>query len=372
MVGLVIWAHSYCRSTLGFFKELGKSLNVPLKICIWKKNAKLRTNVGFTEDEFNDLDITFIGDDYNLAYAILLEHKFDNHIFGAYQAVELYQRLILAAKNIGCKIAIASEAPCNMNVGLRRFQKDIYIKYILPIKVKRQIQAADFIINFSGDDEQSLVKIGWPKEKIIPCGYYSPRILNTKLIKRDEYNWNNFNILLTGIHQWHRSPMLLLQALKILKYQGLSPICNITQEGPLLDRMKKFVSYNNLNNVHFLGFVSMKVLCHLYETCSLYIGTGNYEPWGMRLNDALQCGAPLVVNKGMGGVKLVNDYGCGSSFEKNDYRSLASILTKLITNRDEYLKVADAAFNACEYITPESKAKEIAGIIQANFKGWEI
>lgn len=370
MVGLVIWAHSYCRSTLGFFKELGKSFNVPLKVCIWKINAKLRTNVGFTEDEFHDMDITFIGDDYNLARTILLEYKSANHLFGAYQAVELYQRLILEAKNIGCKIAIASEAPCNMNVGLGRFQKDIYIKYILPIKVKKQIQAADFVINFSGDDEQSLVKIGWPKEKIIPCGYFSPRILNTQLIKRDENNWNNFNILLTGIHQWHRSPMLLLQALKILKNKGLSPICNITQEGPLLDRMKKFASDNNLNNVHFLGFVSMEELRHLYETCSLYIGTGNYEPWGMRLNDALQCGAPLVVNKGMGGVKLVNDYGCGYSFEKNNYRSLALVLAKLITNKNEYLKVADAAFNTCEYITPESKAKEIAKIIQTNFKGW--
>lgn len=370
MVGLVIWAHSYCRSTLGFFKELGKSFNVPLKVCIWKINAKLRTNVGFTEDEFNDMDITFIGDDYNLARTILLEHKSANHLFGAYQAVELYQRLILEAKNIGCKIAIASEAPCNMNIGLRRFQKDIYIKYILPIKVKKQIQAADFIINFSGDDEQSLVKIGWPKEKIIPCGYYSPRILNTHLIKRDENNWNSFNILLTGIHQWHRSPMLLLQALKVLKDYGLSPICNITQDGPLLSQMKKFVLDNNLNNVHFLGFVSMKILCHLYETCSLYIGTGNYEPWGMRLNDALQCGAPLIVNEGMGGAKLVNDYGCGITFKKNDYRSLASVLTKLITNKNEYLKVADAAFYACKYITPESKAKEIAKIIQTKFKGW--
>ena len=316
------------------------------------------------------MDITFIGDDYALARTILLEHKSANHLFGAYQAVELYRRLIIEAKKLGCNIAIASEAPCNMSVGLRRFQKKIYIKYVLPFKVKKQIQAADFIINFSGDNEQSLIKIGWPKSKIISCGYYSPPILNTRIVKRDEKNWNNFNILLTGKHQWHRSPMLLLQALKVLKDQGLSPVCNITQDGPLLNQMKKFVLDNNLNNVHFLGFVPMKILCNLYETCSLYIGTGNYEPWGMRLNDVLQCGAPLIVNEGMGGAKLVNDYGCGSTFKKNDYHSLASVLTKLITNKNEYLKVANAAFASCKYITPESKAKEVAKIIQTKFEGW--
>ena len=134
--------------------------------------------------------------------------------------------------------------------------------------------------------------------------------------------------------------------------------------------MKKFAADNNLDNIHFLGFVSMDVLRHLYETCSVYIGTGNYEPWGMRLNDALQCGAPLIVNKGMGGVKMVNDYGCGISFEKNDYHSLASALKILITDKVEYLRVANSAFNACDYITPEAKAKEIVKTIQTNFVGW--
>lgn len=369
MNSIVVWAHSYCRSTLAFYRGLGNAFGVPLKVLIWKENAKLRTNVGFTEDEFSDMDITFIGNNYELVKQTLDDYKSSHHIFGAYQSIRLYQKIILEAHKRKYRIAIASEAPCNMMKGYQKVLKDVYIHLMLPIQLKKYIRAADFIINYSGYDKP-LIDIGWPKEKIISCGYYSPRITNANLVKRNSRNWENFNILLTGIHQWHRSPILLLKALKILKEKGLSPKCNITQDGPLLKDMKKYVSRNHLDNVKFLGFVAMEELRKLYENCSVYIGTGNHEPWGMRLNDALQCGSPLIVNKGMGGVKLVQEYGCGLSFEKNNPYSLANALEKLIRDKKLYCEIADKAFNANEKISPDSKAKEIVDIIRKNFNGW--
>lgn len=371
MKELVVWAHSYCRSTFAFYKGIGRAFGVPLKVCVWKENAKLRTKVGFTENEFSDMDITFVGNDYAKARNILNEHRDAHHIFGAYQSVKIFQILMIEAKNIGCRIGITSEAPCNMTpTGYKRILKNFYIRCFLPYVIKNQIGTSDFIINFSGDDSESLEKIGWPKTKIIPCGYYSPRIENTRLVKRDDRSWENFSILLSGIHQWHRSPMLLLKALNVLKQKGLSPKCDITQEGPLLNDMKKYVRHNHLDNVKFHGFVEMKTLINLYETCSVYVGTGNYEPWGMRLNDVLQCGAPLVVNRGMGGAKMVEDYGCGMIFGRNDYKGLATILENLILKKDLYCKVAEAAYNACLFIKPEVKAAEIVEIIRNNYKGW--
>ena len=67
--------------------------------------------------------------------------------------------------------------------------------------------------------------------------------------------------------------MLLLKALNVLRQKGLSPKCDITQEGPLLNEMKKYVKHNHLDNVKFHGFVEMKTLINLYETCSVYVGT---------------------------------------------------------------------------------------------------
>lgn len=371
MKELVVWAYSYCRSTLAFYRGLGKAFGVPLVVCIWKEIAKLRTKVGFTKNEFSDMDITFIGNDYDKARNILNEHREAHHIFGAYQSVKIFQILMVEAKNMGCRVGIASEAPCNMTpIGYKRILKNAYIRCFLPSVIKKQITIADFIINFSGNDSALLEKIGWPQTKIIPCGYYSPRIENSRLVKRDERSWENFSILLSGIHQWHRSPMLLLKALNILKQKGLSPKCDITQEGPLLADMKKYVADNHLDNVTFHGFVEMNKLIELYETCSVYVGTGNYEPWGMRLNDVLQCGAPLIVNAGMGGTKMVKDYGCGMVFGRNDYNGLAAIIENLILKKDLYCKIADSAYNAGRFIMPEVKAEEIAKVIRNSYKGW--
>ena len=369
MKGLVIWAHSYCRSTLGFYRGLGIAFGVPLKICIWKKITQLRINVGFTENEFSDMDITFIGNNYALASRIMEEYRHYHHIFGSYQSVSIYQKLILFAKSLDCHVGIASEAPCNMTPGFKRIPKGLYLKFILPYKVKNQIKASDFIINLSGNITIPLEAIGWDKDKIIPCGYYPPRIDNTTAVKRSTENWKNFTILLTGLHQWHRSPLLLIKALAILKNQGLTPKCYITQNGPLLNKMKKMVKKNNLD-VEFLGFVKMPELIKLYENCSVYVGTGNYEPWGMRLNDVLQCGAPLIVNKGMGGYKLVHDFGCGLTFEKNDYKGLAGAIKKMMTDEQLYLSFAEKAVNCVAFISPNAKAAEIATIIKEHYKGW--
>lgn len=370
MKGIIFWAHSYCRSVLGFYKGLGEAWNVPIKVFIWKKNAKLRTKIGFKEDEFSDLDITFIGNDYELALNILHTHKEWHQIFCAYQTVKIYQYLIIEAKALDCKIGIASEAPCNMQNGIKRFFKHLYIKGILPIKTKRIRACADFIINFSGDDDRPLLDIGWKKEQIVPCGYYSPAIVGSKCIKREESHWKNFRILLTGIHQWHRSPMLLLKAIKKLNEKGLSFECDITQKGPLYNRMQAFVNKHRMKNVHLLGFLPMEEIIKKYEECSVYIGAGNNEPWGIRLNDALMCGSPLIVNKGMGGYKLVDDYNCGFTFNVNDYEKLADILETIITDKELYLDIADKAFNASKRIDPIVKSAEIASIIKKKFPSW--
>lgn len=101
----------------------------------------------------------------------------------------------------------------------------------------------------------------------------------------------------------------------------------------------------------------------LYETCSVYVGAGRHEPWGMRLNDVLQCGAPLVVSRGMGGVKMVDDYGCGLAFENGDAEDLARQLESLASDNDLYSDCAAKAVWAARMCSPENKALEILTIL---------
>lgn len=341
----------------------------PLKIVVLKGLSDARKKTGFGADEFADMDITFYGGTYS-ACRYFDDYKDYKHIFGSYQAKDSIALIKLAIKK-GIKYGICSEAPCNMNEYPTRILKNVYLHTILPYKVRTIVKNADFIVNFSGDDDKYLLVNGWDRNKIIPCGYYSPRIAGTHNCLRTEMNWKNFSILLSGIHQWHRSPMLLLEALRLLKADGLEPQCNITQEGPLLADMKKYAETYHLRNVRFLGFVPMNNLINLYETCSVYVGAGNYEPWGMRLNDVFQCGAPLIVNRGMGGVKLVDDYRCGLAFKQNSPKELAAAIKTLMTDKDFYLYVAQNAYDAVPQIAPEKKAKSIVEEITKRCSSWK-
>lgn len=364
MNNLVFWAHSYCRSTLKFYSELAKALSRNCFIYTWIENLDLRSATGFSNSEFLDLKIVHIGDDIDLAEKTLENHIDDYNIFCAYQTSPIHQHLIniLIRKNV--RYGIFSEAPCNMDKYPKRFFKALYLKSFLPVKLKNIISNADFILNASGYYEKELLNLGWNPAQIISCGYYPPRIPGSKLIERTEDNWHDFTILLSGLHQWHRSPWILLEALGILKKKGIIPKCYITQSGPYLGKMQSYVKKYQLSNVEFLGFVDLHKLTRLYETCSVYIGCGNYEPWGMRLNDSLLCGAPLIVNRGMGGVKMVDEYHCGLSFDRGDYMGLANAIEKLMIDKILYLQIAKAAVNAAEEIRPEKIAVKHAVLIK--------
>lgn len=369
MKGLVIWAHSYCRSTLGFYRGLGIAFGVPIKLIMFIKTCNNRKSIGFTDDEFSDLDICYFKD-IESSKLIINQYKDWNHLFGVYQQDNGCRDLLHYAKMEGCKTAVISEAPCNMDTFPRRILKHFYIRFFLPRKVKQATIDADFLINLSGGENWRMERVGWNPSKIIACGYYSPAIVGSHLVKRTEKNWVHFTILLSGAHQWHRSPIVLLRALHELDKRGRKYECNITQKGPLLEKMKKYISEHNMYNVHLLGFLSMQELIANYENCSVYVGAGNNEPWGMRLNDALLCGAPLVVNRGMGGFKLVEDYGCGLTFARNNHMELANALERLITDKQLYIKFANAAFEAAGKIEPTTKAKETANLIRKRFPEW--
>lgn len=369
MKGLFVWANSYCRSTLAFYRGLGLAFDCPLKIVVLKGLSDARKKTGFGSDEFSDMDISFY-QGLESASRIFDDYREYNHIFGSYQAEESVALIKLAIRK-KIKYGICSEAPCNMTKYPTRILKTIYLHTVLPYKVRTIVRNADFIVNFSGDDDKYLLVNGWESKKIIPCGYYSPKIAGTQNVLRTEANWKNFSILLSGIHQWHRSPMILLEALRLLKADGLQPQCNITQEGPLLAVMKEYVEKHQLHNVRFLGFVPMNTLKNLYETCSVYVGAGNNEPWGMRLNDVLQCGTPLIVNRGMGGVKLVDDYHCGLAFKQNSAKELAAAIKKMMIDKDFYLTVAQKAYDAVPQIAPEEKTKSIVGEITKRCPVWK-
>ena len=366
MNGIVIWSQSNCRSTMALYRELIRELKVPALITLWHYNKcesdkDIREQIGFSHDEFSDLPIDPVGEDYAKGLSVLKSHATWHHVFCVWQGSPVYRRLIVEAKRIGCPVAVMCESPCNMASGWRRLLKAAYMKIALPLLARPVVKSADLFINDSGDDVAAALHLGWQKEKIIPFGYFSPPIPNSKCKRRTSNH--PFEILATGIMAKYRGADVLVEALRMLKARGVDFHATITQKGELWSALKAKAKASDLP-IDFPGFVEMSDLIRLYETCSVYVGAGREEPWGMRLNDALQCGAPLVVSRGMGGVQLIDRYGCGFEFPVGDSVRLADALEKMAKDTDLYKGLSDKAILAAQKIAPRSKAKELIGFLK--------
>ena len=370
MKGLVIWAYSECRSMMGLYRMIQRHAHCPVVIASYHHHTfkgyfTARTTTGFSAEEFSDVQVIPVGENWDVGRRILDDHPGYSHLFAVYQGVPNYIRLMKEIKRRGEKFGCICESPCNMSTGWRGFLKrNFYFKYVLPQNVKFVVENAEFFFNLSGDSSIMARKIGWPGHKIIPWGYYSPPIPDSHLVKRADNS--DFTIVVSGAMTWHRAPEVALEAMRLLSIWGVKYKGIFTQGGPLLDGLKRKAKAFDLP-VEFVGLVPMPRLVELYETCSVYVASGRQEPWGMRLNDALQCGAPIVVSRGMGGVKLVDDYGCGGSFYNEDYVGLAHILKRLVEDKVFYTHVADNAYNAAAAISPETKANQLLGSLERMF-----
>jgi len=362
MTGLLVWAHSMCRSTAFFYHELSVQLGVPLKICVAfydMENFANRSDLGFSDCEFEGINYELVGNDIQLAAKILYSHKKYHQIFGVYHINRTFRKIFIQAHDLGCKVAVFSEAPINMELGVtRRLLKSLYNGRVLPFRVRPHTRCATFFVNYSGDDSMELHRVGWDAGKIIPFGYFPPPILGSCVKQRNLKHHEDFHILCTGAVEHIRGVQVLIEACRLLRAYGLAFRVTITQEGSLRRALQNQATNDELP-IDFRGYVPVEQLIALYEECSCFVACGLSEPWGIRVNDALNCGAPLIVSDGMGVKKLVNEVYAGRIFKAGDPIALASMLFDLMTDPSMYLKVAADSANAFNKISPKAASARL-------------
>jgi glycosyltransferase involved in cell wall biosynthesis len=371
MNGIQVWSPSYCRSTFGFYEALANYYRVPLRVCTLDSKPQSRAGLGWSADEFKHVEVVLLADDLGNAFKQLEAYADWHQLFGVYQRCPVIQKVLARASTQGIPVGVGSEAPLNMFApGLKRCLKQVFVKYVLPARLKPFIKASDFILNYSGDYAEPLLALGWPAEKIIPAGYYSPPLEQSSLNPRGLGHHRDFHILCTGVQTWHRGQAALIEAAILLKRWGLSFRITITQDGPLKDQLAKQAADHGLP-ISFVGRVPISELRDLLSNCSVYVATGRAEPWGIRVNDALHCGVPLVVSSGMGAAKVVNEHGCGLIYEAGDSVDLAWKLRSLIQEQDRFVRIANNVAVASDEYRPDAAAERIGKALNATFPNWK-
>lgn len=378
---VLIWAHSFCRSTLETYLEFGRQYPGIVRIVVCgKTNPELRARAGFGPSEFNLSDFEALDPSLASALALLRANADSIHMFCAYHGSPFFEALLDEALCRGMAFFLASEAPQNMEQRWgRQVAKAVYVPTILRHRVRKYVTASRFLLCYSGPARRSLSLVGWPSDKIEEFGYYPPTLRN--LISDDGQSLNEVDaavtrkgrlgmrFLATGTHCVHKSPRTLIEAVRLLADEGFRDEfhCVVAGEGKQTEFMKEKVRAGNLP-VEFPGFVPLERLINLYQNADVFVATGISEPWGIRVNDAMNLGCPAIVSDGMGAVKLIRDMRGGWSYGAGSARDLAERMKFLIRNPGEIISVRHE-ISRSDQLEPKTNAAKLVGVLGRRFPG---
>lgn len=337
MKTLVIWAHSECKSNARLLcevKSLAESRGFRVFMCLWDLAPMPESR------KVHALKYLRIGNDIDKGRAVISSYggKDAIHVFSVYQNSPVWRKLIVEAKSGGARVVVSAEAPCEMCVGLKACLKRAYYRFILPLRVGCVARSADLFLNASGKmGLDRLVRLGWTLDKIVPFGYASDIPLGVRrddcCVCRDRSD-GRLHILHTGIEAKYRDVATLKKAVRKLRLRGIEAELRCTG-----------------------GALPADDLARLYGWADVLAACGLCEPWGMRVNDAIHAGLPVVVSSGMGSRLLVERFGCGRVFRLGDADSLADALSIVALDEVERCRMRLGANAAHRAWSPVERAK---------------
>lgn len=328
---IVIWAHSECRSNAALFKAVGekaRARGIETRILLWNGMKMPQARCVKIEGAEE------IGENLAKGREALqaLGGPESVQVFCVYQNSPVFRKLIVEAKRGGARVIVNAEAPCEMCLGLKAMLKRLYYRFILPIKLRSAIKAADGFISASGEfGIERLVHLGWKREQIHAFGYASERLNEPEaltLVGKESY------YLYLGSEAEYRG-------VKIAEKAARKAGVRLVKSG---------------------GAMSEKELVGAIRGARAVVACGYCEPWGMRINDALLEGTPVIVSDGMGARMLVRKFGCGVVVGKGDVESLVEAFRRF-ENAEARAAFRRGTLLAASRWTPERRAERFLALV---------
>jgi glycosyltransferase involved in cell wall biosynthesis len=91
----------------------------------------------------------------------------------------------------------------------------------------------------------------------------------------------------------------------------------------------------------------------------ILVAPGYCEPWGIRVNESLQRGQPVICSDGLGASDLIVESGCGMVFQRDNYKQLADCMEIYIQDRNKIVQDSDKGLLYRDKISCHTKAKEL-------------
>lgn len=333
MTKIVIWAQSVCRSTMDLYREV-KRLRDDVGVTVVLRRDGRGEDVRKLREAQGQGDYSDVVDrewDGKFESGIELLDLGAVHVFSGYQACRAVRELMIEAKRRALRVVEYDEAPCEMCLGVKGALKRLYYAMILPMRVGAAVRAADLFVSASGNmGIDRLVRLGWRREQIVPFGYVSPRLGEGEIDGRGREG-GKLRVLHLGSEAGYRGVAVAERAVAMV--EGV-----------------EFVKTG--------GGLGVAELVAEIRRADVVVACGLCEPWGMRVNDVLLEGVPVVVSDGMGAAMLCDEFGCGCVVPKGDARALAAVLRRCAEDREFYGHLKSGAMKAARALLPQNMARE--------------
>lgn len=145
-------------------------------------------------------------------------------------------------------------------------------------------------------------------------------------------------ILFVGRLVNQKDPFTFLKALKLIKEKDISDFkVHILGDGPLKEKMNRYILKNNLDNcVQLKGWVSKEELLKEYQSAHLQVISSMAEAMSIAALESLSAGVYLISTPVSGNTDLISDKINGEFFEYRDAQQLAQ---KIIDFKVDKFKV---------------------------------
>ena len=293
---------------------------------------------------------------------LLRSHDGAFHIFTSYHKSSPILSAAFEATRLKLDFGMLSEAPLSMRTGVSWLVHRLYLATVLPLRVRRIVQGARFLLCESGCDFRDLTRLGWTSEQLFPFGYF-PDPPPYKATARPQ---PFLRILSVGALLFHKGNHILIDACKILARRGIPFECDIVGDGPERESLIQITHRHGIvESFRFHGFVDDDALAAIASRCAILACPGLEEPWGIRVNDALHAGFVPVVSNGVGASQIIARFGAGLIFPKGDSIALAECLSTLHHNASLVDDLRDRIAIAAWHISPNEAATYLRAVVSS-------
>lgn len=132
----------------------------------------------------------------------------------------------------------------------------------------------------------------------------------------------------------------------------------ICGDGEYMDKCKGISKEINLNNVVFAGKINPEVRKIYYSQSNVFVLPsfsldGTVEAWGLTVNEAMECGIPVVATTAVGSAYDIISPENGIIIEENDIIQLKDAIVKILKNIDNIDYKKNCIFTAKKYSVNE-------------------